>query len=234
MSNRILIIEDDPDAKRLLELLFSTEGHRTIACKSAAQALEALDESPPDLVIIDMTLPDMEGLELTRRIRSNEASARVPIFAVTGRMHQADKYEAFMAGADDFISKPFDPMELIFRVRAALRRTTHAPPIVGTIEVGVVRLESACYMATVKGRDVSLTKLETKLLHHLMTHPGVVFSSDQLSLVLSEDRESPRTRDAAHAHVRHLRQKLEADPANPEILVTVGRKGYAFANSQRS
>lgn len=229
MSSHILLIDGDPSAKRLLELLLSNEGHGTLACDSGAQALQALDKTAPDLVILDLTLPDMDGVELSRRIRAHTPSSHVPILAVTGRTHQADMYEAFLAGVDDYIPKPFDPMELMFRVRSVLRRSAQAPSTLEALDVGAVKLEPSRFLFSVNGRQVPLTKLETKLIHHLMAQPGKVFSADQLAQVLAENRSGQRTRDAAHAHIRHLRQKIEADPTRPAIIVTVGRKGYTFA-----
>jgi DNA-binding response OmpR family regulator len=231
-ANKIMIVEDDPSAKRLLELVLGAEGFKIAAFDNAIEALAAIDQYRPDLVVLDLMLPEMNGIEFSRKVRSRREYDRLPILVVTAREQKADRYEAFLAGADDYLVKPIDPMELLFRIKSALRLTS---PERATrheaVEVGAVRLEPAKYLATVEGEPIVLTKLETAILRYLMLHPGQVFSADHLAnqIAGNSNNQAQRSVDAAHAHIRHLRQKIEKDPKEPRYIVTMGRKGYYFA-----
>lgn len=231
MSNRIAIVEDDPSTRRLIEFVLSKENFEVRAYANGKEALEALGEFSPDAVVADLMMPEMDGIELTKQLRARAEFNKVPILILTAKDQVVNKYEAFSAGADDYINKPFDPLELIFRVRSYLRLTSGgAATAPERLEVGRVRLEPAMYLAVVDGQEVQLTKLETAVLEYLMQHKDEVISAEQLSTqVLGYMSGSgARSVDAAQAHVRNLRQKLEQDPTNPTILVTVGRKGYRF------
>ena len=230
--SKIMIVEDDPAIKRLLELILGAEGFTLAAFDDGAEALGALEDFQPDLVLLDLILPQLDGLEFARTVRAQRHFDRLPLVAVTARAHQVDRYEAFSAGVDDYVIKPFDPMELVFRVRSSLRLTqAQRATAQAAIEVGALRLEPARYHLSIEGREVILTKLETALLSHLMTHAGQVFSADHLAKHLASLSKNPvqRSVDAAHAHIRHLRQKIEMDPKTPRLIVTMGRKGYYFA-----
>jgi DNA-binding response OmpR family regulator len=230
---RIMIVEDDPSAKRLLELILSSEGFRIAAFENGVEALSAIDQFRPDLVVLDLMMPEMDGIEFARNVRAKKEFDRLPLLVLTAREQRADRYEAFLAGADDYLIKPFDPMELLFRIKSALRLSSPERPMQGeVVEVGPVKLEPSKYQATIDGRSVILTKLETAILRYLMAHAGQVFSAEQLSNQISDHSANPAQRsvDAAHAHIRHLRQKLEEDPKSPKIIVTMGRKGYYFAS----
>lgn len=231
MSNHILVVEDDNAIRRLLTFLLQNEGFEVSAHSDAAQARASLSGPKPGLVILDLMLPDLDGIAFAQELRQLQGFARIPIMALTARAQTIDKYEAFQAGFDSYLTKPFDPLELIFNIRALMRL---ASPLVeaGPSELGVAEclLTPAKYHLQVEGREVLLTRLETALLAYLMRHPGQVFSAEVLAeriLAKGEDGEG-RTVDAIHAHIRNLRAKVEADPKNPVWVKTLGRRGYYF------
>ncbi|HEY9723429.1 MAG TPA: response regulator transcription factor [Oscillatoriaceae cyanobacterium] len=232
MSNRIIVVEDDPSTRKLIEFVLGKESFEVFSYANGKEALEALGQVNPDVVITDLMMPEMDGIELTKQLRARSEYNKVPILVLTAKDQMVNKYEAFTVGADDYINKPFDPLELIFRVRSYLRLTsdTTAASAPEQLEVGRVRLERGMYCAYVEGVEVQLTKLETAVLEYLMQHKDQVISAEQISTeVLGHMSGSgARSVDAAQAHIRNLRQKLEKDPTNPTILVTVGRKGYRF------
>lgn len=229
--SKILVVEDDPTVRRLVEFVLDQEGFEVVSFQGGQEAILALDSLSPDLAIVDLMMPDVDGIEVTKQIRARSHYNKVPILVVTAKTHTVDKYEAFSAGADDYIVKPFDPMELTFRVRSYLRLTAgEGGQAMGPIDLGHVHLEPAKYVVTVDGREIQLTKLETAVMHYLMSHRDEVISAEQIAQrVLGNGTSAGRSVDAAQAHIRHLRQKLERDPSAPEIIVTVGRKGYRFA-----
>jgi DNA-binding response OmpR family regulator len=229
MPHKIIVVDDEPDTRRLLEFILRDGGFEPFGFEDGQSALSAVDDIRPDLAIIDLVMPNMDGIDLVRRLRARTALESVPLLMLTARDHAIDRYEAFAVGVNDYITKPFDPIELIYRVRAFLRRAsagTHATTEAQCpIMLGDIKLDPARFMVTVRGQEVALTRLETAVLHFLMSRPGQVFSAAQLSAGLLE---GGRTVDAAHAHVRHLRVKLELDPSEPRIIVTMGRKGYFY------
>jgi DNA-binding response OmpR family regulator len=231
MSNQIMVVEDDNAIRRLLTFLLQNEGFEVTSHPDAAQARSALKGPKPNLIILDLMLPDQDGVSFAQELRQSQGFERVPVMALTARTQTIDKYEAFQAGFDSYLTKPFDPLELIFNIRALLRL---ASPIEETVpaELGTAdcRLTPAKYHLMVEGREVLLTRLETALLAYLMRHPGQVFSAELLAeriLSKGEDGEG-RTVDAIHAHIRNLRSKVEADPKNPAWVKTLGRRGYYF------
>ena len=232
MSTKIMVVEDDPTVRRLVEFVLDQEGFEVMSFEGGMEAINALDTLAPDLAIVDLMMPDVDGIEVTRQIRARSQFNKVPILVVTAKTHTVDKYEAFSAGADDYIVKPFDPMELTFRVRSYLRLTAgDVGGGVGPLDYGRVKLEPARYTVIIDEREIQLTKLETAVLHYLMSHRDEVISAEQIAQrVLGQGSgAAARSVDAAQAHIRHLRQKLEEDPSQPSIIVTVGRKGYRFA-----
>jgi two-component system phosphate regulon response regulator PhoB len=232
MPNHIMIVEDDAAIRRLVTFLLQNEGFEVTASHDAREAWTSLDgQPPPDLVILDLMLPDQDGVTLGRDLRQRPGFERVPILALTARDQTVDKYEAYKAGFDGYLTKPFDPLELVYSIRAFLRLAS-PPDDASAPEIGPeqFRLAPAKFTVQTEAVEVTLTRLETAVLQYLMRHPREVFSADQLAdTVLQSAHGQARTVDAIHAHIRNLRTKLEADPKNPAWIKTMGRRGYYFA-----
>ncbi|MEB3329342.1 MAG: response regulator transcription factor [Candidatus Sericytochromatia bacterium] len=231
MGHHIAIIEDDPAIRRLVTFLLVHEGFEVTAHETVQHARDAWQVGGyPELLILDLMLPDEDGLSLCRSLREAPEAAHLPILALTARDQTVDKYEAYNAGFDGYLVKPFDPLELIYKIRAFLRLTSREGEGVPT-ELGPAsfRLAPARFTVVVNGTDITLTRLETALLTHLMQHPGEVFSAEALAeTVLFAHKGQVRTVDAVHAHIRNLRGKLEPDPKQPTRIRTMGRRGYYF------
>jgi DNA-binding response OmpR family regulator len=232
-GNRIMVVEDEPTMRRLIEFLLVNDGFTVHSFDSGQAALDNIAAIKPELIVMDLMMPEMDGFELGRRLRACSEYNKVPILVLTALDAKVDKYEAYNIGADGFLTKPFDSLELLYTIRAFLRLTSqHEAKRLGgvPISVGGIKLDPAKFQATVLGEDIQLTRMETAILLYLMEHPGQVFSADELSSrVLEGQQGSGRSVDAVHAHIRNLRNKLELDAKDPKILVTMGRKGYYFA-----
>ena len=230
-TQQILLVEDDPAIRRLVSFLLENEGFGVAAHEDAKAAREALGDEQPDLVLLDLMLPDEDGVDFGKELRGRSGYERVPILALSARDQTIDKYEAYRAGFDGYVTKPFDPLELVYSVRAFLRLAS--PPDEGSApELGpdAFRLAPAKFTVVTPEGEQTLTRLETAVLHHLMKHPREVFSAEQLAeTVLLSAHGHTRTVDAVHAHIRNLRTKLEKDPKDPVWVKTMGRRGYFFA-----
>ncbi|HSJ56150.1 MAG TPA: response regulator transcription factor [Anaerolineae bacterium] len=228
-GERILIVEDDPAVARGLVYGLEKEGFRAHSVERGHDAIRwALDHNP-HLILLDVRLPDLSGFDVCRELRAR--GARLPILMVTARDEEVDRVLGLELGADDYVVKPFSLRELISRIRAHLRRAygTLAPPAAGApilfadVEVDLAGMHVRC-----RGEPVDLTATEFRLLAHLLRHPGQLFSRGALIEAVwgyDSDVLNERTVDV---HVRHLREKLEADPSSPRHLVTVRGMGYRF------
>jgi phosphate regulon transcriptional regulator PhoB len=224
---RILIIEDDRDIVELVRYNLANEGFQVVAAYDGGTGLSTLKKSPPDLLLLDLMLPKLSGLDICREIRKDESLNRLPVLMLTARGEEADRVVGLEMGADDYVVKPFSPRELIARVKALLRRAeppTEAPRV---IEVGSLAIDPASYRVSQAGKHVPLSTLEFRLLYYLASRPNRVFTRDQLlDAVWGTDRfVTPRSVDV---YVRRLREKIEADPENPVRLKTVRGAGYLF------
>jgi DNA-binding response OmpR family regulator len=224
----ILLVDDEDSVQKLLTYPLERDGFRVVAARDGEEALERFAERTYDLVVLDLMLPKLDGLEVCKRLR---ASSSVPIIMLTARDDELDKVLGLELGADDYITKPFSIREFRSRVRALLRRATAPRPAESdgqeVIEEGEVRIDIARRTVTVRGADVQLTFVEFELLRTLAAAPGRVFSRRQLLERLrgGADYREPRTIDV---HVRHLREKIERDPREPELILTVRGVGYRF------
>ncbi len=224
---RILIIEDDRDIIELVRYNLVNEGFQVSAASDGTAGLASLKKSPPDILLLDLMLPRLSGLEICKEIRRDSALNRLPILMLTARGEEADRVVGLEMGADDYVTKPFSPRELVARVKALLRRTDPAGDSQRTIAVGKLLIDPAAYRVAREGKPLTLSTLEFRLLYYLAARPNRVFTRDQLlDAVWGTERfVTPRSVDV---YVRRLREKIEADPENPAHLKTVRGAGYLF------
>jgi two-component system, OmpR family, response regulator RegX3 len=223
MSPRILVVEDEPALSDAVGYALRGDGHEVEAVEDGEAALAAAGERPFDLLVLDLMLPGVSGIEVCRRLRSESA---IPILMLTARDAEVDRVMGLEAGADDYVTKPFSMSELLARVRAILRRRElDAHEAHPTRDVGGLHLDLERYEATVEGRPVQLTQSELKLLALLTRDPGRVYSRREIMQHLWESDYIGDAR-AADLHVSNIRRKIERDPESPERLVTVRGAGY--------
>jgi len=229
----ILVVEDEPSVARGLEYGLKAEGFSVLVAGSGARALELArgvpGTAPPRLMLLDVRLPDMSGFDVCRTLR--EEGRSLPILMVTARDEEVDKVLGLELGADDYIVKPFSFRELLSRVHAALRRAygeLASTPAAERVTFGEVSVDLQRMRVERAGRAVLLTPTEYRLLRHFVTHPDQVFSRDNLLEIVWGYDSSVDSQRTVDVHVRHLREKLEADPASPVWLVTVRGTGYMF------
>jgi len=224
---RILIIEDDRDIVELVRYNLANEGYQITAALDGSTGLAALRKSPPDLLLLDLMLPRISGLEICCEIRRDETLNRLFILMLTARGDEADRVVGLEMGADDYVTKPFSPRELAARVKALLRRAEPPAEMPRLLEVGKLAIDPASYRVSLAGKPVTLSTLEFRLLYYLASRPNRVFTRDQLlDAVWGTDRfVTPRSVDV---YVRRLREKVEQDPEQPAHLKTVRGAGYLF------
>jgi len=224
MGKQILIVDDEPQIVRVLKGYLETAGFQVVTASDGTEAIAAFRHESPDLVVLDLMLPEVDGLDVARAIRRQ---GDVPIIMLTARVEETDRLIGLELGADDYVTKPFSPREVVARVRAVLRRTERTEPASRTLEEGDIVLDPDKRQVTVQGRPVELTPTEFDLLAVLMETPGRVFSRMQLlDKVQGYAYEGyERTVDA---HVKNLRQKVEEDPKHPRVILTVYGLGYKF------
>jgi two-component system, OmpR family, response regulator len=226
-ASTILLVDDEDSIQTLLTYPLERDGYRVVQARDGEEALDRFAEEQVDLVVLDVMLPKLDGLEVCKRLRGESA---VPIIMLTARGDELDKVLGLELGADDYITKPFSIREFRSRVRALLRRAV--TPYAGrdreaVIERGELVIDIPRRTVEVRGEPVQLTFIEFELLALLASSPGVVFSRRELLEKLrgSADYREPRTIDV---HVRHLREKIERDPGNPELMLTLRGAGYRF------
>jgi DNA-binding response OmpR family regulator len=226
-SPTILLVDDEDSVRKVLAFPLERDGYTVVQAADGEEALRQFAEQSIDLVVLDIMLPRLDGLEVCKRLR---ASSSVPIIMLTARDDELDKVLGLELGADDYITKPFSIREFRSRVRALLRRAAipgAAQAGDETIERDGLKVDVARRDVDVDGRAVQLTYVEFELLRTLAASPGRVFSREMLLQALwgGADYREPRTIDV---HVRHLREKLERDPSEPEFILTVRGVGYRF------
>lgn len=226
MPKKILIVEDERDVVRLLKYNLEKEGFRVTAVSDGSLVLAEIRREEPDLVILDLMLPGMDGLEICRQLRRHDKFAGIPILMLTARSGEADRVVGLELGADDYVTKPFSMRELIARVRALMRR--HEPPAQqSSVRRGEIHIDPSAHIVTIAGRHVELSALEFRLLHYLASHPGMVFSRDQLlDRVWGNDRSV--TSRSVDVYIRRVREKIESEPQQPVYVQTVHGVGYRF------
>jgi DNA-binding response OmpR family regulator len=227
MPTRILVVEDDPDIAALVCRYLDKAGFVSEQASSGRDALRAVATRPPALVVLDLMLPHVDGLEVCRAIRGNQATAGLPIIMLTARADESERIVGLELGADDYISKPFSPNELVARVRALLRRSQRdAGPASTTLEYGPIAIDTERHIVSSDGQEVTLTAKEFLLLEYLLQHRGRVLSRDLLLTDVWGYRYTGGTR-TVDVHVRRLREKL---PFLTEGLMTVKQFGYRLVD----
>jgi two-component system alkaline phosphatase synthesis response regulator PhoP len=221
------VVDDDPEIVRLLRAYLEQGSFRVSTANDGETALRILRRERPNLMILDLMLPDRDGWDITRVVRADANLSYLPIIMLTARIEDSDKIIGLELGADDYITKPFNPREVVARVRAVLRRTQagSSAESVPVLEWGAIRLDVARRMVTVSGQSVDLTPTEFDILRTLMENPGYVFTrSSLIERSLGYDYESlERTLDT---HIKNLRRKIEPDPRQPVYIQTVYGVGY--------
>jgi two-component system alkaline phosphatase synthesis response regulator PhoP len=227
MPPRVLIVEDDRDIAELIAHYLNRAGFTTAVVASGREALSAIVTNPPDLLILDRMLPQMDGLEICRAVRTHEKTAAVPIIMLTARAEESDRIIGLELGADDYLGKPFSPNELVARARAVLRRTQRGAPAPGSsVRYGSILVDTETHTVSCDSQLVTLTAKEFLLLEYLLRHRGRVLSRDVLLTDVWGYRYTGGTR-TVDVHVRRLREKL---PLLTDALVTVKQFGYKLVD----
>jgi two-component system, OmpR family, response regulator RpaA len=223
----ILLVDDDEDVAKTIEMNLSQSGYQVIWASSGYEALQKSRRHTPNLVLLDIGMPDMDGIEVCRRLRANPASAAIPILFLTASGGIESKIAGFNAGADDYLVKPFDLQELNLRVKALLRRgkSPNAPSILTS---GPLSLDCHTFDLTLENKTVLLTPVEFELLYFLMSHAGQVFSAEQLLSEVWQYPPGTGSPELVRTHIKNLRNKIEPNPKDPLFIKTAGRFGYTL------
>lgn len=224
MNELILVVDDEPKIVRLARDYLERSNFRVHPAEDGITALAAARQEKPDLVVLDLNLPGMDGLDVCRALRRESS---VPIIMLTARAEEMDRLIGLELGADDYIVKPFSPRELVARVRAVLRRTQGDVQSPEMVRVGALEIDLNGHRATLHSETIKLTRIEFTLLAILAQHPGQTFSRAQLIDRLHGTAEGGYDR-SVDAHIKNLRRKLEEDPADPRYILTVYGIGYQF------
>lgn len=223
MAQRVLVVDDDPIVSEVLTRYLVKDGFEVDEAEDGEAAVAAFQKRLPDLVLLDLMIPKLDGFEVFDHIRS---IAEIPVIMLTAKREEEDRIAGLEMGADDYVSKPFSPAEAVARVRAVLRRAT-SPDGAADLDFGHLRFNGKGRQIFVDGKEVSVTPKEFDLLHFMAEHPGIVYSRLELLEELWDFayHGDPST---VTVHIRRLREKIEADPSKPKHLVTVWGTGYRF------
>lgn len=229
----ILVVDDDDIVARTIERSLRAVGFRVAVVHSGVEALQVARRQPPDLMVLDVIMPGMDGFEVCRQIRADPILQDLPVLFLTAKGKEEDRIVGLRAGADDYLSKPFNLDELYLRVRAILRRTKkkfrEEPP--QSLTVGAHTLETRSFEITgPKGISI-LTPVQFDLLYHLMSHPGQVFSPERLLQEVWDYPHDTGSPDLVRVHIKNLRAKTESDPSNPLFIRTIKGHGYKVAEN---
>lgn len=227
---KILICDDETDIRNALNIYLSAQGYDTVLCANGQEALAAVAAGGISLVLLDIMMPVMDGITVLSRIRQ---SSNVPVILLTAKSEDTDKILGLDVGADDYITKPFNPMEVIARVKSQLRRYLQlgsAVAAASSLSCGPILMDDTAKVVTVDGEPISLTPTEYDILKLFLSHPGQVFSTQEIYRQVWN--EAPLGAEGTVAvHIRHLREKIEIDPANPHYLTVVWGRGYKLVSN---
>jgi DNA-binding response OmpR family regulator len=229
--SEILVVDDDRDVAQSIELSLRRRGYRVTLAHSGVEALKTLRRYRPDIVILDILMPGMSGLEVCRHLRTDPNTVELPIIFLTARGQEQDRIDGLRAGADDYLSKPFNLEELLLRVKAVLRRARQDPVQEQPAELvaGSLRLDCRTFEVTTEENEgILLTPTEFDLLYYLMSNAGQVFSSERLLQEVWDFPYDTGSTDLVRAHIKNLREKIESNPRAPIHLRTIPRHGYTI------
>jgi len=226
MKEKILIVEDEKDIVKMLEYNLQKEGFKTLSVRDGEDALDAANREHPDIVILDLMLPGMDGLEVCKALKGGAKTARIPIIMLTAKAQESDKVIGLELGADDYMTKPFSPRELVARIKAVLRRMTEKGPAAEVVRIGELTVDLPKVRVLVKDRPVELTAKEFELLKTLIKAKGRVLSRDYLlDTIWGFDHAIEIQTRTVDVHIRTLRKKLKSEARR---IVTVKNYGYRF------
>ena len=229
----VLICDDEKDIVSALKIYLTAEGYRTFEACNGKEALLILETAEIHLVLMDIMMPELDGITATAMLREHY---NIPVILLSAKSEDIDKVLGLNIGADDYITKPFNPVELIARIKAQLRRYTHLGGIAGqqsTLCIGGIELCDQSKSVTIDGEPAALTPTEYEILKLLMQNPGKVFSSAQIYSLVWNDN-AYKTEGTVAVHIRHLREKLEINPAEPRYLKVVWGQGYKIEKGVKS
>lgn len=229
IGQKILVVEDEPDIRKLVNYNLAQERFRVLEAEDGEQALKIIQRDKPDLVILDLMLPGLSGMELCKILRERSETEKLPVLMLTAKAGEADRIIGLEMGADDYLAKPFSPRELVARVRAILRRVESAkqPDNLPSYDKGGLKIDFSTYEVFARGNTVKLTLKEFELLRFLVQNPNRVLSRDQLldRVWGGETYVTPRTVDV---HIRRLRKAIEKNDSKPKWILTLRGVGYKF------
>jgi two-component system alkaline phosphatase synthesis response regulator PhoP len=228
MAQKILVVDDEAEIVRLVRAYLERAGFAVVSASEGREALAVFRHERPDLIILDLNLPGMDGLDVCRAMRRD---SDVPIIMLTARLEETDRLIGLELGADDYVVKPFSPREIVARVRAVLRRAEGTPVRPAVVSASGVTLDLTRRTASVDGRPLDLTTMEFDLLAVLVEHPGQVFTRLQL-LNRAQGNAYEGYERTIDAHIKNLRKKLGDDPQNPRYIETVRSVGYRFSQDE--
>lgn len=229
VNEKILVIEDEPDIAKLVSYNLAQERFRVVTAGDGEQALRIIEREKPDLVVLDLMLPGLSGIELCKILRGRADTSKLPILMLTAKAGEADRVLGLELGADDYLAKPFSPREMVARVRAILRRANDVArsEVRLAYDKGALKIDFSTYEVYARGKSIKLTLKEFELLRFLVQNPNRVLSRDQLLDRIWGDETfvTPRTVDV---HIRRLRKAIEEDDSRPKLILTLRGVGYKF------
>ncbi len=224
----ILVVDDDEDVARTIEMNLTQNGYQVVWASNGYQAVKESRRYKPSLVLLDISMPDIDGIEVCRRLRSNPTTATIPILFLTASGGIESKIAGFNAGGDDYLVKPFDLEELNLRVKALLRRVSAQPGGASSLAAGPLSLDCETFDLTIGDKTVLLTPVEFELIHFLMSNVGRVFSAEQLLREVWQYPPGTGSPELVRSHIKNLRNKIESNPKEPSYIKTAGRFGYTL------
>ncbi len=229
MSQRILVTDDEENLVNFIRSYLEASGYDVVTATNGREALYAARYSKPDLIVLDLMMPEMDGYEFMRLHRKESST---PIIMLTAKVEEDDRILGLELGADDYVTKPFSARELVARIKAVLRRTTDTNEPPKLLRSGLLEVDCDGYYAILDGEELSLTRTEFDLLAYMMTTPGKVFNRMELLEAIQEDAFAGYER-TVDVHIKNLRAKIEQDPKKPSFIETVYGVGYRFSSEKR-